>query len=116
MYYRRYTSPASFGVYDYLKENWFSKNNAINRDFGIFSSYDDAVAKRSPWQFCNYDDPGVGFPRDCGKTGAVGHQWNSWTRGDGKDVAYYVETGSGLMNCLPYSCTLALLCAPASQR
>ena len=62
VYYRRYTSPTSFGVYDCLKQNWASHNNAINKDFGIFSSYDDALENRSAWQFCNYDDPGIGFP------------------------------------------------------
>lgn len=92
IFYRRYTSVTSFPVYDYMKQNWKLQNNLINRDFGIFSSYTDALAKRNAWKFCNYDDPGIGFPRDCGKNGAVGGQWNSWTRG-GKDVAYYIEAG-----------------------
>ena len=90
IYYRRYTNPSSFTPYDYMKQNWFSKNNAVNKDFGIFSSYADAVSRQNPWKFCNYNDPGIGFPRDCGKTGGVGGQWNSWTRG-GQAVAYYVE-------------------------
>ena len=90
IYYRRYTNPSSFTPYDYMKQNWFSKNNAVNKDFGIFSSYADALSKSNPWKYCNYNDPGIGFPRDCGKTGGVGGQWNSWTRG-GKVVAYYID-------------------------
>jgi len=92
-YYRRYTHPSSFGVYDYMVENWFSKNNEINKDFGIFSSYEDAKAKKNAWKFCNYNDPGIGFPRDCGKTGYVAHQWNSRFRG-GHSVEFYVEVTS----------------------
>ena len=33
------------------------------------------------WRFCNYNDSGIGFPRDCGKSGFVAYQWNSLTRG-----------------------------------
>jgi len=94
MYYRRYKQPNRFPVYDYMKQNWRSHNNVINRDFGIFSSYNDALKKANPWKFCNYNDPGIGFPRDCGKRGGVGHQWNSWSRG-GQQVAYYIDVGSG---------------------
>jgi len=89
MYYRRYSSPSNVNVYDLMKQNWKNHNNVVNKDFGVFSTYADAVAKRNPWKFCNYNDPGIGFPRDCGKTGGVGGQWNSWTRG-GQDVQYYV--------------------------
>jgi len=98
VYYRRYTSPTAFAPYDYMKMNWFSGNNVLNRDFGIFSSYADAMAKRNPWKFCNYNDPGVGFPRDCGKTGYVAHQWNAFSgsrhAGGSRSVAYYIH-GSG---------------------
>merc|ERR1712167_549450 len=43
----------------------------------LYSSTTDAEADRNPWKFCNYNDPGVGFPRDCGKNGKVNRQWNS---------------------------------------
>ena len=98
MYYRRYTSGTTFAVYDYMKENWKSLDNQLHVDFDIFSTYADAMTMRNAWQFCNYDDTGIGFPRDCGKTRGVGNQWNSWTRG-GKDVAYYVA-GSSPPACL----------------
>ena len=41
-------------------------------------------ADKSRWKFCNYNDNGIGFPRDCGKNGAVGGQWNSLQRGGHK--------------------------------
>merc|ERR1711871_110162 len=98
VYYRRYTSPASFAPYDYMKMNWFSRNNVLNKDFGIFSSYEDAMAKRNPWKYCNYDDPGVGFPRDCGVTGYVAHQWNAFSgsrhAGGSRSVAYYIHSST----------------------
>merc|ERR1711959_374046 len=84
------TKTNSFPVYDYMKENWFSKDNKLNTDFGIFSTYADAIAKKNAWKFCNFNDKGIGFPRDCGKTGAHGNQWNSWTRG-GKTVEFLIE-------------------------
>ena len=49
MYYRRYTATSSFAVYDYLKENWSEENNVRGKDFGIFSSYDDAVKREKSW-------------------------------------------------------------------
>jgi len=95
-YYRRYTAPTSFAPYDYMKMNWFSRNNVINQDFGIFSSYADAMAKHNPWKYCNYNDPGVGFPRDCGKTGYVAHQWNAFAgsrhAGGSRHVTYYIHS------------------------
>ena len=91
IFYRRYTHVSTFGAYDYMKQNWRSASNKINKDFGIFSSYGDALAKKNPWKFCNYDDPGVGFPRDCGMTKAVGGQWNSDVKKNGKAVAFYID-------------------------
>ena len=41
-------------------------------------------ADKNRWKFCNYNDNGIGFPRDCGKNGAVGGQWNSLKRGGHK--------------------------------
>jgi hypothetical protein len=90
MYYRRYTAVKDFAIYDYLKNNWKSSANRLNKDFGIFSSYQDALVKQNPWRFCNYDDKGIGFPRDCGKKKPGRGQWNSWTRG-GKSVIFYIE-------------------------
>jgi len=46
------------------------------------------------WKFCNYDDPNVGFPRDCGKTGYVPFQWNAINRTSAKSkFRFSVEVG-----------------------
>ena len=39
---------------------------------------------KNRWKFCNYNDNGIGFPRDCGKEGGVGSQWNTLSRGGHK--------------------------------
>merc|ERR1711998_742410 len=76
MYYRRLTDPSPVSVYDLMRQNWFDANNVRGTDFNIYSSETDAYANSNAWAYCNYDDPGIGFPRDCGKTGGVGNQWN----------------------------------------
>eukprot|EP00946_MAST-07B_sp_MAST-7B-sp1_P004810 g4810.t1 len=65
--YKR-TSPMPSGKdwNDLFKKNWFSENNQLNVDFELYSSVADATKGVNKWKFCNYDDPGVGFPRDCG--------------------------------------------------
>merc|ERR1711907_134680 len=114
VYYRRYTKLDSFDIYDTIKENWGYRNNILNRDFGLFSTYDNAKTWAYGWQYCDVayiynqfrvadgckwttadnicktDVPGIGFPRNCGPKGPSSNQWNSWTRG-GKDVAFYTE-------------------------
>ena len=39
--------------------------------------------KKNRWKFCNFNDPGVGFMRDCGSHGPVGGKWISITRNRG---------------------------------
>jgi hypothetical protein len=51
---------------------WSSSGNTLGTDFNLYSTLEDAKADSNPWPFCNYDDPGVAFPRDCGPVGAVG--------------------------------------------
>ena len=63
-----------------LKNNWFDANNKCGDDFNIYSSYTDALTNKNPWKYCNFNDAGVGFPRDCGLSGLVGGQWTSWVR------------------------------------
>ena len=79
IYYRRLTPlPEGFNLLDTLMNNWFSQSNLLNEDFSLHSTYEDAVLGVNGWEICNYDDPGVGFPRDCGPKDAIGHQWNSY--------------------------------------
>jgi hypothetical protein len=58
---------------------WSSNFNNLNVNFLLFSTYDDLLANRNAWRFCNYDDAGVAFPRDCGPSGDVPSQWNTVT-------------------------------------
>ena len=97
IYYKRKTAlppAANLDFLDLFMNNWndYPENDMANGDFELYSTYEDAVAGESAWSFCNYNDPGIGFPRDCGPIGPVGGNWNSFERG-GKnlDFAFYVE-------------------------
>ena len=53
-------------------------------DFDLYSTYADALADTHPWTHCGgFDNPGVGFPGNCGPQGAVNDIWNSIIRKDG---------------------------------
>ena len=77
--YKRLTSVNNINMYDLFTRNWFNSQrgvrNNLNVDFKLFSNIDDAKYNRNQWNHCNYNDPGVGFPRDCGKDRLVGGQW-----------------------------------------
>jgi len=103
IYYKRLTAlppnvDETDGVYllDMFMNNWSDRiANTLNVDFELYSSYEDAIAGTSRWTYCNYNDPGIGLPRDCGPTGHVGNQWNAYVRanppGDANHHAFYVE-------------------------
>merc|ERR1712226_1116152 len=82
--------PEGFDVENLFIGTWASTNNKLNTDFGLYSSMSYALAGILSWNFCNYDDRDIGFPRDCGPSRAVSHQWTSLTRGGKPDYAYYV--------------------------
>ena len=85
VYYRRLTPmPDDFDLLDTLMNNWFDEDNAHNVDFAIYSTHLDAYYDTNRWTFCNFNDAGIGFPRDCGPTGRVNSNWNSYYRGGGK--------------------------------
>jgi hypothetical protein len=101
IYYKRITPIPDAGseegqVYflDLFLNNWFnSPANNLNTDFELYSTYEDALAGTNKWQFCNYNDPGIGFPRDCGEKWRTNNQWNSYIRhgGDANHHGFYVE-------------------------
>jgi len=62
----------AFSLFTY---RWASANNQLNTDFNIYDSEADARSETGAWTFCNYDDPDVGYPRDCGRNGKVNSQW-----------------------------------------
>merc|ERR1712226_674095 len=77
IYYKRLTPlPANFDMLNLMMNDWVSQDNLLNVDFELYSTYTDALvgdaSKR--WTYCNYNDLGIGFPRDCGPTGRV--NWN----------------------------------------
>ena len=85
IYYRRLTPmPDDFDLLDTLLNNWFDTDNALNVDFALYSTHLDAYYDTNRWTFCNFNDPGIGFPRDCGPSGQVNSNWNSYYRGGGK--------------------------------
>ena len=92
--YKRITDGTGIDFRELFTSNWFSKpngkGNALNTDFKLYSSLADAQANRKAWTYCSYDDPGIGFPRDCGPSGKSGGQWNSKTRG-GQTVTWRIE-------------------------
>jgi len=93
--YKRLTKvPATMDVEDLFLSNWFDTDNVLGVDFNLYSNYVDARNDLNEWKFCNYNDPGIGFPRDCGLESAVIFQWNSLTRGGKSDVSYYVLAGN----------------------
>jgi len=95
--YKRLTpKPAEMDYEKLFLRDWFSdgliSGNTFNVDFQLFSNMDDAIWDENPWTFCNFNDPGIGFPRDCGPSGYVASQWTSQYRYPSLqvDVAFYV--------------------------
>ena len=78
IFYQRLTSmPATFSIYSNMIGTWASANNVLNIDFKLFNSYSDYSNQQNPWQFCNYDDSSVAFPRECIPSSLTALQWNS---------------------------------------
>jgi len=96
IYYVRLTSMTGFSLYSNIIETWSSMNNTLNHDFKLYSTWIDTITDNNAWNYCNYDDVGIGFPRDCGpngKVGCVGNncQWNSKSNQYGaSEYSYYV--------------------------
>jgi len=99
IYYRRFDEnglPEDLDLLYVVTDYWHSspsiEHNDFNTDFKLYSTYDDAVNDKNNWTFCNFNDRNVGFPRDCGPTGWVPAQWNSWTfNAPRRNVRFYVE-------------------------
>jgi Notch-like protein len=81
IYYKRTTPGVDVDFHELFLGTWASADNELGVDFELYSSFSDAVNEVNGWSFCNYDDSGIGFPRDCGPSGSVGNQWNSLSRG-----------------------------------
>ena len=87
--YKRLTPIGDWDFFRLLHFDWFSNKPIVGKpitnqmyiDFVLYDNISDAKADVNAWKFCNYDDPGVGFPRDCGKQKAVGGKWISYYPG-----------------------------------
>jgi len=97
--YKRLTSKGEIDFKDLFLGNWFSEpaggKNIRTVDFNLFSSFGNAKNNKNQWQFCDYNDDGIGFPRNCGPTGRATNEWNSMRRGGESDFAFYLYTGNG---------------------
>jgi len=87
--YKRLTPIGDWDFFRLLHFDWFSNKpidgkpitNQMYIDFVLYDNISDAKRDVNAWKFCNYNDPGVGFPRDCGKEKAVGGKWISYYPG-----------------------------------
>jgi len=67
--YKRKTPWGAVEPYELFVNFWsIKKGNEFHKDFDIYSSFEEAEKDENRWLFCNGDDKGVGFPRDCGAT------------------------------------------------
>jgi len=84
-----------------LHYNFVEKNkNLLNRDFQIFSSYENALNSIDPWQYCEQGQEPMGFPGSCKPT-ADAVVPNIWSRNKQnkltdyeagmKDIAFFIE-------------------------
>jgi hypothetical protein len=127
MYYRRLTSFQTFDPYPYMVETWSSLNNLLGTDFNIFDTYTDALAGTNAWKFCDYDDSGIGFPRNCGPDGDQGgcQMYHSKACGPLSGVTgnkFYIEGRTsacawtdGGCDIVPTSCAAVLATRPGAE-
>ena len=94
IYYRRFDGnglPTGFDMLDLILQNWFSspkiQHNDFNVDFKLYSTYEDALLDQNEWKFCNFNDPTVGFPRDCAPNDKTDYQWYPHQN----DVVFYIQ-------------------------
>ena len=73
-----------FDMLTMVLQDWFEDpKNYLGINFDLYDTYEDALAQTDKWTFCNFDDAGIGFPRDCGKGGKHDGTWNSINRDTG---------------------------------
>lgn len=82
-------------VMETLKNTWTNTMGTMGTDFNLYSTYEDAVNEVNAWTYCDAataEAPTMGFPGNCGPTGSVADQWNSYSPRVGQlDVAFFVE-------------------------
>ena len=96
VYARKSPTTDSFNAYQNFLITWRSAKNTLNQDFELYSSLNSFESGLPRWTYCNYDDNEIGFPRDCGPSSKIDHQWTSLTRAlasSKKEFVYYVYVG-----------------------
>jgi len=89
--YKRRTAWGSVDQYELFVNHWSIKDgNKFHKDFDIFNSFEDALADKDPWQYCNGDDYGVGFPRDCAAHRHTIYRWFAFPK-NSSTVPEYVD-------------------------
>ena len=73
--------PDGFDAYSTFTNTWSSTYNTLNEDFKLYNNLEDMAECANDWDFCNYNVPDVGYPRDCGQSGASYSQWFSMPNG-----------------------------------
>jgi hypothetical protein len=104
IFYKRLTdTPAKWSLYDNLQLGWkLGPGNQFGLDFSLHSTYEAALAGTAPWQFCDGDQPGVGFPRNCRPAAdgaAVRSQWSHGSSaGTQPNYAFFIDSGLSSTN------------------
>ena len=99
IYQRTRSIPEDFDAFAIFTDTWRDKPaNRLNHDFVLYDDHYALLRGEQPWTFCNYNDPDVAFPRDCGKTRSVGNRWFSMpggrfnARGVSQGITFEVHT------------------------
>lgn len=89
IYIRRYEPLTNYDPYEDLMVKWRG-DVGFHEKFDIFSSFEDAISGSNPWMYCNGNDNGVGFPRDCAPSTSTKQtgQWISMGKDGGVKLNY----------------------------
>ena len=90
IYYERISPiPANFSIYSMFNQ-WNQLNNIFDKDFKLYSSFDDLLYKRNAWTSCKFDVLDIGFPGECKPNSSYNGpgQWNSAELNGVKEVKY----------------------------
>jgi hypothetical protein len=129
VYVRTSSVPLNMNAFSYFIDTWSNADNVLNTDFELYDDLQDALDKNDKWTVCNYNDLGIGYPRDCrpSTTGVSPSwfmdpettqpskqgkfvEWNLWERL--YDVKFEIYTGT---TC-PSLATFAVLNPPEPSR
>ena len=82
VYTRTSSIPASFDAHHLFTYTWVNEDNMLGQNFELYDTLDDAILDSGAWEFCNYNNPDVGFPRDCGKYKMEENRWFTMPSGE----------------------------------